>query len=161
MNGIFNRRCDKLAFYGVKDSGNETFTKMQGFTALSVSKNPKTYKRRYVDEPFEQNDVVGYTPEISYTFDRFTGNPVHDDIVKITDGELTGDDAVRTIILVDMTSPQDGNSYAAIKREFSVIPDSEGGDSEVYSYSGSFKVKGEIVAGSAVITGNNCEFTKS
>lgn len=159
MNGIFNRRCDKLAFYGVKTANGETFTKMQGFTALSINKNPKTYKRRYVDEPYEQNDVVGYTPEVSYTFDRFTGNAVHDDIVKITDGEMTGDDAVRSIILVDMTAPS-GSSYPAIKREFAVIPDSEGGDSEVYSYSGTFKVKGEIIVGTAVITDNTCTFTK-
>ena len=96
---------------------------------------------------------MGYTPEVSYTFDRFTGNAVHDDIVKITDGEMTGDDAVRSIILVDMTAPS-GSSYPAIKREFAVIPDSEGGDSEVYSYSGTFKVKGEIIVGTAVITDN-------
>ena len=159
MNGIFNRRCDKLAFYGVKTANGETFTKMQGFTALSINKNPKTYKRRYVDEPYEQNDVVGYTPEVSYTFDRFTGNAVHDDIVKITDGEMTGDDAFRSIILVDMTAPS-GSSYPAIKREFAVISDSEGGDSEVYSYSGTFKVKGEIIVGTAVITDNTCTFTK-
>ena len=158
MNGIFNKRCDKLAFYGVKSGSDEVFTKMQGFTALSVSKNPKTYKRRYVDEPYEQTDVVGYAPEISYAFDRFTGNSVHDDIVKITDGELTGQECIRSIIIVDLTAPG-GGGYPAIKRDFAVIPSSEGGEGEVYSYTGKLMVKGEMVVGTAEISDNICTFT--
>lgn len=160
MTGTFTKRCDKLAFYGVETDSGVTYYKMQGFTSIATSKNPQTYTRRYVDEPFEQSDVVGYSPSIAYTFDRFAGNPVHDDIVRISDSELTGDDAVRSIVIVDLASPS-GSGYSAIKRDFSIIPDSEGEDTDAYTYSGSMKVKGEIVAGTAVITGEKCTFTET
>ena len=139
MNSLF-KRCDKLAFYGVTgEDGTITYKRMTGFTEISTSKQPKEYKRQYVDEEFETSDVVGYSPAISYSFDRFSGNEVHDDIVKITDDELLGLDAVRTIIIVDMKSGDDDENYMAISRDFSVIPDSEGGSLDAYTYSGSFK----------------------
>lgn len=36
------KRSGKVAFYQVPDS--ESYTRMQGFTSLSVSKNPEEYK---------------------------------------------------------------------------------------------------------------------
>ena len=149
MKSLF-KRCDKLAFYGVpKDDGTVIFKRMTGFTEISTSKNPKEYKRQYVDEEFEKSDVVGYSPQIAYSFDRFSGNDVHDDIVKITDDELLGTDAVRTIIMVDMKSGNEGQ-YKAISRNFSVIPDSEGSSMDAYTYSGSFKANSVKTSGTAV-----------
>ncbi len=158
MTGTFTKRCDKLAFYGVESEGSVVFKKMQGFTSIVTSKNPKTYTRRYVDEEFEQSDIVGYSTKVDYSFDRYAGNSVHDDIVAITDGEKTGDDAVRQIVIADLASESDG-SYKAIMREFSVIPESEGSSNDAYTYSGSFKVKGDIVYGTASIEGDVCTFT--
>lgn len=160
MTGILTRRCDKLAFYGVKTDTGVNFCKMQGFTSIVTNKNPQTYSRRYVDEPFEQSDVVGYSPSVSYTFDRFSGNPVHDDIINISDKELTGDEAVRSILIVDMTEEKNGG-YTAVKRDFAVIPDSEGDDDDAYTYSGTMKVKGEKVTGIAVIDGDTCTFSEA
>jgi hypothetical protein len=75
---------------------------------------------------------------------------VHDEIIRITDGELVGKDAVVPIILVDMT--QDGTTAGtkvAVKRDFALIPDSEGNSTDAYTYSGNLKVKGEKTAGVA------------
>ena len=160
LTGSFTKRSDKLAFYGVKTDSSTVFHKMQGFTSIVTNKNPQTYTRRYVDEPFEQSDVVGYSPSLSYTFDRFAGNAVHDDIIKISDSELTGDGAVRSVIIVDLASP-DGDGYSAIKSDFAVIPDSEGNDTDAYTYTGTMKVKGEMIAGTAVITDNTCTFRET
>lgn len=151
--GKLVKRHQKVAFYGVPDgSGSKvTYTRMTGFTSLSTSKNPKEYSRQYVDEAFEESDVTGYSPSMSYAFDQHAGNAVHDDIVKITDEELTGEDAVREIVLVDLTSTTSGNGYSARKRSFSVIPDSEGDSTDAYTYSGSFKTKGSSVKGTATL----------
>lgn len=150
MKKIF-KRCDKLAFYGVKsENGEVTYKRMTGFTEITTSKEPKEYKRQYVDEEFETSDVVGYSPSISYNFDRFSGNDVHEDIVKITDEELLGKDAVRTIIVVDLKSADENDECDAICRDFSVIPDSEGGSTDAYTYSGSFKANGPKKKGKAV-----------
>lgn len=133
------KRSDIVAFYGVGD----TFHRMRGFTDGSTSKNPKEYTRQYIDEDGEQTDVVGYSPSMSYNFDAYVGNPVHEDIIKITDKELVGLDAVRTILIVDTTSEgtTEGH-YKAIKREYAVIPDTEGSGTDAYTYAGSFKAKG-------------------
>lgn len=145
------KRSQKVAFYGVPgDSSATTYHRMTGFTEISKSANPMEYTRQYVDEEYERSDIVGYSPEYSYAFDQFTESAVHTDIVAITDGELTGTDAVREIIIVDMTkkgTPE--NSFAAVKREFSVIPDSEGDTTEAYTYSGSLKVVGGRISGTA------------
>lgn len=157
------KRNDKLAFYGVKGETDEiTYYRMKGFTEMSGAKNPIEYTRRYVDEPFEQSDVVGYSPSFTYNFDQHKGNAVHNDIIKIHDDELVLDEAVREIIFVDMTNGSEAEGYTAAKREFTVIADTEGGSVDAYTYTGSLKVKGERVSGIAKSEDNwaTCTFTE-
>lgn len=138
------KRSDKLAFYEI--DGN--YYRMRGFTDFSVSKNPTEYTRKYVDEQSERNDVVGYNPSITFAFDRFSDDMVHSDMVAIADSEAVGADAIRSIVIVD-TSKEMDNGFYAQKRNFAVIPDSEGNDSDTYTYSGSLKANGAIVTGYA------------
>lgn len=143
------KRSDKKAFYEVGGK----FMRMRGFTDFSMSKNPTEYSRKYVDEISERNDVVGYNPSISFAFDRFSDDEVHADMVSIADNEAVGNDAVRSILLVD-TSEETENGFKAQKREFAVIPDSEGNDSDTYTYSGTLKANGAIVRGFATTNDN-------
>lgn len=139
-------RHEKLAFYGVPGSGSAsavTYHRMKHFTSLGQSKNPKEYSRQYVDEPTTESDIVGYSPAVSFAFDQHTGNAVHEDIISIADGELVGDDAVRSIIHVDTITGK------AIKRDYAVITGSEGDNLNAYTYSGDFKCKGTPVYGTA------------
>lgn len=146
MEGTLVKRSDKVAFMGVLgEGGMYTYHRMKGFTEMSTSKNPIEYSRQYIDEAFETSDVTGYSPSISYAFDQYAGNAVHADLAKISDEELVGADAIRPIIIVDITKTE-GN---AIMRSFSVIPDSEGDSTDAYTYSGTFKVHGEKTIGNA------------
>ena len=157
------KRCKKLAFYGVPtvngDEVSYTFYRMKGFDEITTTKNPREYSRQYVDEEFEQTDVVGYNPSISFGFDQFLGNEVHSDIVTIFNEEKVGSDAVRPIIMVDLESEE----KTAIKREFSVIAESEGSGVDLYKYTGSFRVKGEKVLGKATSSDNwqSCSFVEA
>ncbi|MDE5583707.1 MAG: hypothetical protein K2J08_08380 [Ruminococcus sp.] len=140
-----------LAFYGVpSDSGTLTFHRMEKFTQFSHSKNPIEYSRQYVDEPFQQTDVVGFSPSYDYAFDKHKNLAVQNDIIKITDGEFIGDDAVRTIIIVDTSDP----SATAFMRNYAVIPSSEGDNINIYTYSGSLKAKGDKSAVTVSTTDN-------
>ncbi len=132
-------RPKKLAFYQTPDG---IYRRMEGFTDLSYSQNPKEYSRQYVDEEFERTDIVGYAPSISYSFDRYTGNEVLKDIVNITENELIGDQMKRTIVTVDLAASGAAN---ARKRDYSVIPDSSGDSTDCLTYSGNFKTKGTLV----------------
>lgn len=133
------KRSDVVAFYGI----GEKYHRMRGFTEAATSKNPKEYSRQYVDEDGEQTDVVGYSPSMSYNFDSYTGNEVHEDIASIADNEDVGLAAVRTILIVDMTAAgSTEGSFKAIKRDFAVIPDTEGDGTDAYTYSGNLKAKG-------------------
>lgn len=157
------KRNDKVAFFGVVSDENVTFHRMTGFTDLSTSKNPAEYSRQYVDESFETTDVIGYSPSMSYNFDQFTENPVHEDIVSISDNEMIGEAAVRSILVVDFTKEGTAEgTFKARKRDFAVIPDSEGDGTEAFTYSGTFKVKGETVVGTATSTDGwqTCTFTE-
>ena len=101
-------RTGKVAFYHVP--GQSVYTRMEGFTSLSTSKNPTEYERQYVDEDFKRTDITAYNTAIAYALDRYKKHPVTDDIIDIHENELLGQDAVRTIISVDMTTLQQGSN---------------------------------------------------
>ena len=157
------KRCKKLAFYGVPTITDGetayTFYRMKWFDDITTSKNPKEYSRQYVDEEFEQTDVVGYNPSISFGFDRFTDDAVHEDLVEIFNSEKVGADAIRPIIMVDLESDE----KSAIMRDFSVVAENEGSGTDLYKYSGSFRVKGEKVFGRAESTDDwqTCSFAEA
>ena len=137
-------RDKKVAYFGCVNGENTIYNRMRHFTSMSKSSNPNEYSRKYVDEAGENTDVTGYSPSISYGFDLYTNDAVHEEIIAITDGELVGDDAVRTILLVDFTKQGTSeNSFKAIKRDYAVVPDSDGDDENTYTYSGSFKSKSD------------------
>lgn len=147
------KRSQKVAFYGVPGTSSTTYHRMTGFTELSKSANPKEYSRQYVDEDYERSDVVGYSPEYSYGFDLFEDSAVHADIAAIADEEKVGADAIRDIVVVDMTGEGGtSGSFAAVKRGFAVIPDSEGDSTDAYTYSGSLKANGSRIVGTATST---------
>lgn len=156
------KRSDKIAFYGVVNGDATEYTRMRGFTELSISKNPVEYSRRYIDERTERNDVVGYAPSISYSFDKFSDDAVHEDIINIADNELVGGDAIRSIILADLTDGNETEGYRAIERKWSVIPDGEGNENDAYTYSGTLKSNGDISKGKVKSEDNwqSCTFVK-
>lgn len=145
------QRHKKLAFVGVLTGGQSgstslTYRRIHKFTTFTHNKNPQEYARQYVDEPFQETDVVGYAPSFDYGFDKYTGDAVQGEIIKITDGERLGDDAVLSIIVVDTEG--DG-THVAYKRDYSVIPGTEGDNINVYTYSGTMKARGAAVKGTA------------
>lgn len=143
------KRNQKIAFMEVENE----LKRMQKFTEISTSKNPVEYSRTYVDEEGETTDVTGYSEEKSYAFDQYTDNPVHQKIAEITDDELTGEDATVAIVVVDKSQlgKTDG-TYIARKRNYAVVPDSDGDSTDAYTYSGSFKAKGNYIKGTATIS---------
>ncbi len=153
MLGKLIGRHEKVAYYGVPDTdGNVVYHRMCGFTKMDTSKNPVEYSRRYIDESFEQTDVVAISPSITFTFDRYAGNPVHDDIIKISDNEILGTDAVRSIVLVDVSQKDEAGKCPAILRDFSVMVETEGNSTDAYTLSGTMSTKGEKVFGEATIS---------
>ena len=156
MSDVIIKRSGKVAYYGIPgEDGVITYHRMRGFTEFSTSKNPKEYNRQYVDEDSERTDVVGYAPSVSYAFDEFKGNEIHGDIINITNNEKIGADAVRSIIVVDFSSGSADAGYSAIKRDFAVIPDSEGDSMDAYTYSGTFKANGDKTVGTCTVSEDN------
>ena len=154
-------RHKRVAFMDTTGDG-KTFTRMTGFTSLSDGKNSTEYSRQYVDEASERSDVVGYAPAMDYEFDRYTNDPVHVRLAEITDDEILGSDAQVTIVVVDLFDVQteDPNTCTARKRDWIVIPDTEGDGTDALIYKGSFKAAGDAVKGTATTTDNwqTCTF---
>ncbi len=153
MLGKLVNRHEKVAYYGVRDAeGNEVFHRMCGFTKMDTAKNPVEYTRRYIDESFEQTDVVAFSPSIAFAFDRYSENPVHDDIVALSDNEILGTDAVRSIVIADMSTKDENGKVDAIKRDFSVMVETEGSSLDAYTLGGTMSTKGEKIFGKATIS---------
>ena len=162
MTGKLIGRHEKVAYYGITDeSGNVVYHRMCGFTKMSTSKNPIEYSRRYIDESFEQTDIVAISPSIAFTFDRYSGNPVHDDIIKISDNEILGDGAVRSIVVADLSTVNENGNCRAVKRDFSIMVETEGDSMDAYTLSGTMSTKGEKITGTAVILDNGATLTFS
>ena len=153
------KRSDKVSFLGCLKDSNETFNRMRGFTTLSGSKNPTEYSRRYVDEEFETTDVTGYSPSLDFGFDQYIGDPVHEEMVGILDGEKLGTEARRNIVTVDFSQSAGEGSYKAVKREYAIIGDAEGDSMDAYTYSGTFKATGKRIVGTATVDGTGAVAT--
>lgn len=146
------KRSDKVAYMGVTaaDSSDEIYRRMTKFTSMSGAKNAVSYSRRYIDEDFDQTDVTGYSPSISFAFDSYTGNLVHEDLESVFLEEKTGTDAVRSIVVVDFSEPgKTEGTYKATKRDWAVVPEGDGDSTDAYTYSGSFNAKSQVVFGTA------------
>lgn len=145
------KRNGKVAYMNVSTTAIANFLRMTKFTEISKSKNATEYSRTYVDEDGEVTDVTGYSEEISYAFDLYKGNLVHQRLVNITDNELTGNDALVKILQVDFSKPV-GSGYEARLRTYSVVPDTEGDSTDAYTYSGAFRKNSGFTIGVATIT---------
>ena len=148
------KRSGKVAFMDVSTTQIPNFLRMRKFTEISKSKNPTEYSRTYVDEDGEVTDFSGYSEEISYAFDLYSGNLVHEKIVKITDDELTGDEALVKILIVDFSKPV-GRGYEARLRTYSTVPDTEGDSTDAYTYSGAFRKNSKMSKGVATLNLDN------
>ena len=98
------KRSEKLAFLEVKLGDKATgYCRLEGFTTQTFNANSEEYERQYVDEDTKRTDVKAYSESVNYNFDYYLHHPALEEIVKITENELTGYDAVRNILIVDMT----------------------------------------------------------
>jgi len=155
---MFAKRSSKIAFL----QADNNFYRMKGFTSLSTNKNAGEYTRQYVDEDFETTDVVRISTSMDFNFDYMPSNQVHEKLVEIIDGEKIGDDAVVSILVVDFSQAgTTEGSYVAVKRDFAVIPGTEGDSLDAYTYSGTFRVKGPRIEGEATSTDDwqTCTFS--
>lgn len=135
-------REKKVAFLQVGTDGK--YVRMEGFTSVSTSKSAQEHNRKYVDESSSRTDIVAYEESISYAFDRYKGNEVQQKLIEITDQEKLGADAIVKIVQVDMTTATEAGTTATGRmRQYAVVPDSDGDDANVLTYSGTFKCNGD------------------
>ena len=146
------RRSAKIAFMNVGTAEEPNYQRMKKFTELSNSRNSIEYNRQYVDEDGEDTDVVGTSLEKGFAFDEYTNNPVHKKIVDIIEDEVLGTDAIVDILVVDTSRTTEDGGFEARRRDYSVVPDSDGDDTNAYTYSGSFKKNGAFEKVTATIS---------
>lgn len=103
------------------------------------------------------------TLNVDYEFDLYMNDAVQKKLATITDDELLGSDAQVTVVVVDLFDEKTGESTTctARKRDWSVIPDTEGDGTDALIYKGSLKAAGEIIKGTATTTDiwQTCTFT--
>ena len=138
------KRSDKVAFMNTGTSELPKYERMRKFTELSNSRNPQEYSRQYVDRDGEDTDVTGFSPEKGFAFDEYSNNPVHKKIVDIIEDEKKGNDAIIEILVVDKSRTTEDGGFEARRRKYSVVADSDGDETNAYTYSGSFKSNGDF-----------------
>ena len=145
---VLQRRDRRIPFLGGIGTDG-TYKRMQHFTEFSKSANVKEYSRKYIDESAERTDSTGMSPEISYAFDLYSNDPVQKEMADIADKEIVGTDAIKPLLIVHLDEEVTGGGYKAYKRNYSIIPDSDGSDDSTYTFSGTLKSAGvqeEVVA---------------
>ena len=155
MNGTVVTRAKRKLFYGVPasgGSGDPTYTRMNGYSTLTESKNPKEHTVQYVDMEMEVTTTTGVSSSYDFTFERLAPNTVHNDMTGIIDSEKIGDDAVRTFISVDFTNKNSDGTYPAVKRDYLIVGNTIGDGTETLNYSGTLKAKTPRIEGKATIS---------
>lgn len=146
--GKLVKRNEKVLFIDVKG----TYKRLTGMTSASTSKNAKEYSRQYIDEAFERTDLVAVSTSIDFALDFHSGNEAQKVIVDIINEEKVGSDSVVKLLLVDFTDGSSSAGFAAVERSYTVVPNSEGGSIEAYTYEGTLKTNTEMVKGKATST---------
>lgn len=133
-------QSDRVLFIEVEGKGH----RFQKMTNKEQGLNPSDEEYSYVDQATTDTEVQGYTPEISYDFNGDDEVKAQEPIINIYENELLGDKAVVTGIEVFTKKTLVGyeGNYKAYRRQFTVVPDTFGGDPGVMVYSGSLKAKG-------------------
>lgn len=124
----------------------------EGFTQFAESKNPQTYSRKYINHKSQSNDVTGYAPSYAYSCDTITDDPVVQEVIKIHDGELIGEEARRDIVFVNRYDEGDETSFPAKKRTFSIIPNQKADGTDALVYTGQMDAYSDIVEGTFNLT---------
>lgn len=144
------------SYMGIVDSSESTPTTTyhligEGFTSFPEKKNPQEYTRKYINYKTEKTDVIGYSPSIEYSCDCISDDPVVQEIMKIHDGELVGNDTHREVVSVNLWEPvgnaSGSTTFKAFKRTFAIIPDQKGEGTNALIYTGQFKAVDDIVEG--------------
>ena len=121
------KRSDKVAFMNTGTAEIPKYERMRKFTELSNS-----------------TDITGFSPEKGFAFDEYSNNPVHKKIVDIIEDEKKGNDAIVEILVVDKSRSTEDGGFEARKRRYAVVADSDGDETNAYTYSGSFKSNGDF-----------------
>lgn len=119
----------------------------EGFTNLGKSLNPKEYNRKYVNSKTDSTDVVGYAPSIAYTADCISDDPVVQEVAKVHDNELLGDDTIKQIVFVNTWESDASGCHPAQARKYAIVPDGSADGTEVLQYTGNFKAHSDLVPG--------------
>lgn len=149
-----------------KNTFDEKYHRLYGFTELSETANPQEYTRKYIDEARERTDIVGMTKTSSFNLDYHEGDLVHADIKNMYDKELTGTNTEREFIAVELfkdvkytetptlqtketKTGEAKTGKRAILRKYTVIISDSGGE-EAVTFAGSFNVSGDRIEGIAI-----------
>lgn len=120
----------------------------EGFTSFPKALNPKEYTRKYVNYKTEKTDVIGYAPSIAYSCDCISGDPVVQEIVKITDFEMVGAATHRNIVTVNRwEADATTGECPAHMRTYAIVPGNKGDGTDALIYTGTFKAVGDVVHG--------------
>lgn len=149
-------QSDRVLFMAKKGVVDNKFHRFRKMTSKEQGLNPSDEEYNYVDQETAETEVTSYSPEISYEFNGDDEVKAQEPIMDIYENERLGDDAVVTGTEVWTKKSIEGHEgkYKAYKRDFTVIPDTFGGDPGPMIYSGTLKAKGKKIWGYATTDDN-------
>lgn len=120
----------------------------EGFTEFTENKNPKEYARQYINEAAERTDLVGFASGVTYAFDVYENNPVHQKLLAMTLNEAIGPEAVVTVVTAFLyLAGSTETRVKAVRRSYAVCPSRLGGGTDALICAGTLKACGEITEG--------------
>ena len=134
----------------LKPADSEGFVLMgTGFNTLDESPNAQTDEKTYINQASSSTSIKGYKPEFSFDSDFIEDEAAIADLYAIGRNRLTGEDAQREYVRVELFKTKDTKGYPARKFTVSVeVSDLATGDGgEVTNVSGTLHQIGEFVEG--------------
>lgn len=138
---------DSFLVFMETDDGLE---KLEGFSEFSFNAGVQSYVRKYFSLKEKTVDVTGSKPVISYKFDRMKNNIVHDFFASVSDLGLTGEDARKTFVFVDLSEFSEGK-YKAFKQHFDVVSADRRPENGFLDYWGKLIARGGVKKGYVIL----------
>lgn len=134
----------------LKPADGDSFVLMgTGFNTLDESPNAQTDEKTYINQASSSTSIKGYKPEFAFDTDFIEDEAAITDLYTIGRNRLTGEDAQREYVRVELFKTKDTKGYPARKFIVSVeVADLATGDGgEVTNVNGTLHQIGDFIEG--------------
>ena len=143
---MLRMREEMRSFMNIGSSGSPNYNLIgEGFSELTIGLNPVEYSRHYIHNKNATTDITGYAPEMTFSADLESADPVIDFISEKGLAQKTGSELETEIVNAYMWKDEGSGYVEAYRQRIAIKLDNSGSGpgGEVLKLEGALMYKGD------------------